>query len=139
LIPVVLQVAQGKREKVTVFGTDYPTRDGTCVRDYIHVVDLAQAHILALEALDKGSRTYNLGNGAGFSVKEVIETARSITGQDIKAEYGPRRGGDVATLVAGSDKIRKELGWKPVYTDVRSVIESAWNWHSKNPQGYNDR
>lgn len=139
LIPVVLQVAQGKREKVTVFGTDYPTRDGTCVRDYIHVVDLAQAHILALEALDKGSRTYNLGNGAGFSVKEVIETARSITGQDIKAEYGPRRGGDVATLVAGSDKIRKELGWKPVYTDVRSVIESAWKWHSKNPQGYNGR
>jgi UDP-glucose 4-epimerase len=139
LIPVVLQVAQGKREKVTVFGTDYPTRDGTCVRDYIHVVDLAQAHILALEALDKGSRIYNLGNGAGFSVKEVIETARSITGQDIRAEYGPRRGGDVATLVAGSDKIRKELGWKPVYTDVRSVIQSAWKWHSKNPQGYNDR
>jgi len=139
LIPVVLQVAQGKREKVTVFGTDYPTRDGTCVRDYIHVVDLAQAHILALEALDKGSRTYNLGNGAGFSVKEVIETARSITGHEIPAEYGPRRGGDVATLVAGSEKIRKELGWKPVYTDVRSVIESAWKWHSKNPQGYNDR
>jgi UDP-glucose 4-epimerase len=139
LIPVVLQVAQGKRGKVTVFGTDYPTKDGTCVRDYIHVVDLAQAHILALEALDKGSRTYNLGNGAGFSVKEVIENARSITGHQITAEYGPRRGGDVATLVAGSEKIRKELGWKPVYTDVRSIIESAWQWHSKNPQGYNDR
>lgn len=139
LIPVALQVAQGKREKVTVFGSDYPTRDGTCVRDYIHVVDLAQAHILALEALHKGSRTYNLGNGAGFSVKEVIETARSITGQDIRAEYGPRRGGDVATLVAGSDKIRKELGWKPIHTDVRSIIQSAWKWHSKNPQGYSDR
>lgn len=139
LIPIVLQVAQGKREKVTVFGTDYKTVDGTCVRDYIHVVDLAQAHILALEALDRGSRTYNLGNGAGFSVKEVIETARSITGHEIPAEYGPRRAGDVATLVAGSEKIRKELGWKPVYTDVRSVIESAWKWHSKNPKGYNDR
>lgn len=139
LIPVVLQVAQGKREKVTVFGTDYPTRDGTCVRDYIHVVDLAQAHILALEALDRGSRTYNLGNGSGFSVKEVIETARAITGREIRADYGPRRGGDVATLVAGSDKIRKELGWKPVYADVRSIIECAWKWHSKFPQGYNDR
>jgi len=139
LIPIVLQVAQGKRDKVTVFGTDYPTRDGTCVRDYIHVVDLAQAHILALEALDRGSRIYNLGNGTGFSVKEVIETARSITGCDISAEYGPRRSGDVATLVAGSDKIRQELGWKPVYTDVRSVIESAWKWHSKFPKGYDDR
>jgi len=139
LIPIVLQVAQGKRGKVTVFGTDYATPDGTCVRDYIHVVDLAQAHILALEALDRGSRTYNLGNGAGFSVKEVIDTARSLTGCEIPAEYGPRRAGDVATLVAGSEKIRKELGWKPVYTDVRSVIESAWKWHSRNPQGYNDR
>jgi len=139
LIPIVLQVAQGKRDKVTVFGADYATPDGTCVRDYIHVVDLAQAHILALEALDRGSRTYNLGNGAGFSVKEVIETARSLTGHPIPAEYGPRRAGDVAALVAGSEKIRQELGWKPVFTDVRSVIESAWNWHSKHPQGYNDR
>jgi UDP-glucose 4-epimerase len=139
LIPVVLQVAQGRREKVTVFGADYPTRDGTCVRDYIHVVDLAQAHILALEALDRGSRTYNLGNGEGFSVKEVIETARSITGHAIPADFGPRRAGDVATLVAGSDKIRKELGWKPVYTDVRSIIECAWKWHSRFPKGYNDR
>lgn len=139
LIPVVLQVAQGKREKVTVFGADYPTRDGTCVRDYIHVVDLAQAHILALEALDRGSRTYNLGNGEGFSVKEVIETARSITGQAIPAEFGPRRAGDVATLVAGSDRIRKELGWKPVCADVRSIIECAWKWHCKFPNGYNDR
>jgi UDP-glucose 4-epimerase len=139
LIPIVLKVAQGQRDKVTIFGSDYATPDGSCVRDYIHVVDLAQAHILALEALDRGSRTYNLGNGAGFSVKEVIDTARSVTGCEIPAEPGPRRAGDVATLVAGSEKIRQELGWKPVYTDLRSIIESAWEWHSRNPQGYDDR
>lgn len=113
LIPLVLQVALGKRDKVTVFGTDYPTRDGSCVRDYVHVVDLAQAHILALEALDRGILTYNLGNGHGFSVKEVIEMGRAITGHAIPAELGPRRAGDVATLVAGSDKIRDEPSWKP--------------------------
>ena len=136
LIPLVLQVALGKREKVTIFGEDYPTRDGTCVRDYIHVTDLAQAHILALGALDRGSRLYNLGNGEGFTVKEVIDTAREVTGRAIRAEIGPRRAGDPAVLVAGSDKIRKELGWVPQFPHVREIIESAWRWHKANPGGY---
>jgi UDP-glucose 4-epimerase len=138
LIPIVLQVALGKRKHVSVFGSDYATPDGTCVRDYIHVVDLAQAHILALEALDIGSRIYNLGNGLGFSVKEVIETAREITGHAIPAEMGPRRPGDVATLVAGSDKIRRELGWKPRYADLKTIVQSAWDWHRAHPEGYED-
>jgi UDP-glucose 4-epimerase len=136
LIPLVLQVALGKREKVTIFGEDYPTRDGTCIRDYIHVIDLAQAHILALGALDRGSRLYNLGNGEGFTVKEVIDTAREVTGRAIRAEIGPRRAGDPAALVAGSDKIRKELGWIPQWPHVREIIESAWRWHKDNPGGY---
>ena len=136
LIPLVLQVALGKREKVTIFGEDYPTRDGTCVRDYIHVVDLAQAHILALRALDHGSRLYNLGNGEGFTVKEVIDTAREVTGRAIRAEVGPRRAGDPAVLVATSDKIRKELGWVSQFPHVREIIESAWRWHQANPDGY---
>ena len=136
LIPIVLQVALGKREKVMIFGDDYPTRDGTCVRDYIHIIDLAQAHILALRALDQGSRVYNLGNGQGFTVKEVIETAREITGHPIPAEVGPRRPGDPATLIASSDKIRRELGWEPQYPDLRDIIESAWRWHQAHPKGY---
>ena len=136
LIPLVLQVALGQREKVTIFGEDYPTRDGTCVRDYIHVTDLAQAHILALGALDRGSRLYNLGNGEGFTVKEVIDTAREVTGRPIRAEIGPRRAGDPAVLVAGSDNIRKELGWVPQFPHVREIIESAWRWHKANPDGY---
>lgn len=136
LIPIVLQVALGQRDNVTVFGTDYPTRDGSCVRDYIHVVDLAQAHILALGALDRGSRTYNLGNGLGFSVQEVIAMGRELTGHAIPAEFGRRRAGDVATLVAGSEKIRGELGWQPKFADLRAIMESAWNWHKKNPNGY---
>lgn len=136
LIPIVLDVALGKRENVTIFGDDYPTRDGTCVRDYIHVVDLARAHILALEALDKGSCTYNLGNGQGFTVKEVIETARRITGHPIPVKTGPRRPGDPPALVASSDKIRNELGWKPAFPDLRSILESAWKWHQKFPTGY---
>jgi len=136
LIPLVLQVALGKREKVSIFGDDYPTRDGTCVRDYIHVTDLAQAHILALGALDRGSRFYNLGNGEGFTVKEVIDTARQITGRAIRADVGPRRAGDPAVLVAASDKIRKELGWVPRFPHVREIIESAWRWHRANPNGY---
>jgi UDP-glucose 4-epimerase len=136
LIPLVLQVALGKREKVSIFGDDYPTRDGTCVRDYIHVIDLAQAHILALGALDRGSRFYNLGNGEGFTVKEVIDTARQITGRAIRADVGPRRAGDPAVLVAASDKIRKELGWIPRFPHVREIIESAWRWHRANPDGY---
>ena len=136
LIPIVLQVAMGKREKVTIFGADYPTRDGTCVRDYIHVVDLAQAHILALGALDGGSRFYNLGNGEGFTVKEVIDAAHEVTGKEICAEVGPRRAGDPAVLVAASGKIRKELGWIPRFPHVRAIIESAWRWHQANPNGY---
>lgn len=136
LIPIVLQVAMGKREKALIFGADYPTRDGTCVRDYIHVTDLAQAHILALGALGGGSRFYNLGNGEGFTVKEVIDAARQITGKEIRADVGPRRSGDPAVLVAASDKIRKELGWVPKFPHVRTIIESAWRWHEANPNGY---
>src|ERR1700675_2384713 len=138
LIPIVLQVAMGKREKVLIFGADYPTRDGTCVRDYIHVVDLAQAHILALGALDGGSRYYNLGNGEGFTVKEVIDTASEITGKKIQTEIGPRREGDPAVLVAASGKIRKELGWAPQFPHVRTIIESAWRWHQAHPTAYPD-
>ncbi len=138
LIPIVLGVALGNRDKVTIFGDDYPTRDGTCVRDYIHVIDLAQAHILALRALDRGSRVYNLGNGQGFTVKEVIETAREITGHPIPAEIGARRPGDPAVLIASSDKIRRELEWKPQYPDVHDIIESAWKWHQAHPNGYDD-
>ncbi|MCP4515480.1 MAG: UDP-glucose 4-epimerase GalE, partial [Delftia sp.] len=136
LIPLVLQVALGQREAITMFGDDYPTRDGTCVRDYIHIVDLAQAHILALRALDQGSCTYNLGNGQGFTVKEVVETCRQVTGHPIPAQVGPRRAGDPATLIASSDKIKRELGWKPQYPDLRTIVEHAWQWHSSHPNGY---
>jgi len=138
LIPIVLGVALGKRDKVTIFGDDYPTRDGTCVRDYIHVIDLAQAHILALRALDRGSRVYNLGNGQGFTVKEVIETARKITGHPVPAEIGARRPGDPAVLIASSDRIQRELEWKPQYPDVHDIIETAWKWHQAYPNGYDD-
>jgi UDP-glucose 4-epimerase len=136
LIPIVLGVALGKRDKVLVFGDDYPTRDGTCVRDYIHVIDLAQAHILALRALDHGSRVYNLGNGQGFTVKEVIEMAREITGHPIPAEVAPRRPGDPAVLIASSDTIRNDLGWEPRYPNLHDIIESAWKWHQAHPNGY---
>ncbi len=138
LIPIVLSVAMGKREKVVIFGDDYPTRDGTCVRDYIHILDLAQAHILALQALDRGSRTYNLGNGQGFSIQEVLEVARSVTGHPIPAEVGPRRPGDPAELIASSETIRKELGWNPQYPHLRQIIETAWAWHQSHPNGYGD-
>lgn len=136
LIPRVLQVALGQRDKISIYGDDYPTRDGTCVRDYIHIVDLAQAHILALRALDEGSRTYNLGNGQGYTVEEVIDTCRQVTGHPIPAEIGPRRPGDPATLVASSDKIRCELGWEPNYPELRTIIEHAWQWHHSHPNGY---
>jgi len=136
LIPLVLQVALGQRDRAIIFGDDYPTRDGTCVRDYIHVTDLAQAHILALKALDTGSRTYNLGNGQGFTVKEVIETARQVTGHPIPAAVGPRRPGDPAILIASSERIKRELGWKPQFPDLRTIIETAWKWHSTHPHGY---
>jgi UDP-glucose 4-epimerase len=136
IIPIVLQAALGQREKVSIFGDDYPTRDGTCVRDYVHVLDLAQAHILTLRALDQGSRTYNLGTSQGFTVKEVIEAAKEITGRPIPAEIGPRRPGDPAILVASSEKIRRELGWQPRYSNVHDIISSAWKWHSTHPNGY---
>jgi UDP-glucose 4-epimerase len=138
LIPLVLQVALGQREKITIFGDDYPTRDRTCVRDYVHVTDLAQAHILALHALDDGSRTYNLGNGQGFTVKEVVEMCREVTGHPIPAEIGPRRPGDPATLVASSARIRRELGWEPKYPDLRVIVGHAWAWHRTHPHGYGD-
>lgn len=138
LIPLVLQVALGQREQIQVYGNDYPTRDGTCVRDYIHVTDLAQAHILALRALDEGSRTYNLGNGQGYTVREVIETARQVTGHPIPAVDTPRRPGDPPELVAGSDKIRRDLGWQPRFPDLYDIVQSAWNWHRTHPRGYED-
>ena len=138
LIPIVLEVAQGKREKIEIYGTDYDTPDGTCVRDFIHVKDLAQAHVLALQALDEGSRVYNLGNGNGYSVREVIDTARTITGAEIPAEEGPPRPGDPATLVASSAKIREELGWSPDYGTLEDILSSAWAWHQKHPSGYDD-
>jgi UDP-glucose 4-epimerase len=138
LIPLVLQVALGQREKIIVFGDDYDTQDGTCIRDYVHVLDLAQAHILALRALDQGSRTYNLGNGRGFSVNQVIETAREVTGHSIPAQVGPRRPGDPAILIAGSERIQRELGWQPQYPDLKGIIDGAWQWHSRHPQGYGD-
>ncbi|WP_026563038.1 UDP-glucose 4-epimerase GalE [Bacillus sp. J37] len=138
LIPIILQVALGDREKIMIFGDDYNTEDGTCIRDYIHVTDLADAHILAIEKLrkDHTSATYNLGNGNGFSVKEVIETARKVTGHPIPAEVAPRRAGDPAVLIASSEKAINELGWKPKYADLHTMIESAWNWFQKNPKGY---
>lgn len=137
LIPLVLQVALGQRDSIKMFGDDYDTPDGTCVRDYVHVADLARAHILAFEALEERPvMHYNLGNGAGFSVKEVVETAREITGHPIPAEAVARRAGDPATLVADATKIREELGWEPAYPTLESIISSAWKFHSENPEGY---
>jgi UDP-glucose 4-epimerase len=136
LIPLILQVCLGQREKIVIFGDDYPTKDGTCVRDYIHVIDLAQAHILALEALENGSRKYNLGNGKGFSIREVIQTIEEVTGIEVPTTVGPRRPGDPARLIASSESIRKELGWEPQYNELKDIIETAWRWHQKNPNGY---
>ncbi len=139
LIPLVLQVALGQREAITVFGDDYPTPDGTCVRDYIHVVDLASAHILAMEALDQlGSRKYNLGNGQGFSVMEVIQTCREVTGHPIPHRVGARRPGDPASLIASSEAIRRELGWQPRYPELEQIVASAWEWHRAHPNGYGE-
>ena len=138
LIPLVLQVVQGKRDNIKIFGTDYGTKDGTCIRDYIHVLDLADAHVLALEKLlkDGGSHVYNLGNGKGFSVKQVIEGAEKVLGKKINAVDDIRREGDPAILVADSKKAKKELGWNPVYIDIENIIGSAWHWHEKNPEGF---
>jgi UDP-glucose 4-epimerase len=139
IIPITLQAAAGKRSHVEIYGEDYPTPDGTCVRDYIHVVDLARAHIQALEALSQGSRIYNLGcGGAGYSVRDVIDTARRVTGKEIPIRFGPRRAGDPAILVASSDKIKRELGWQPRYQDLELIVESAWRWMQQHPDGYRD-
>ena len=138
LIPLVLRVANGKREDIKIFGNDYDTKDGTCTRDYIHVTDLAKAHILAVEYLKKGNKSdiFNLGNGIGFSVNEVIESARKVTGHSIPSKIAPRRAGDPAKLVASSEKAKNILGWKPIYTNLDDIISSAWNWHKNHPNGY---
>lgn len=140
LIPLVLQVPNGKRESVSIYGTDYDTPDGTCIRDYIHVTDLAEAHILAVEYLMKGgeSNVFNLGNGVGYSVREVIETARKVTGHPIPAVEIPRRAGDPARLVASGEKAKTVLGWEPKITSLEDIIRSAWVWHSTHPNGYNE-
>ena len=138
LIPIILQVPLGQRAAVSVFGDDYPTQDGTCVRDYIHVTDLAQAHILALDYLLEGGANdvFNLGNGVGFTVREVIDVARRVTGHPIPAETAPRRAGDPAQLVASSDKAKSILGWKPRYDDLETIVSSAWAWHRQHPHGF---
>lgn len=140
LIPLILQVTNGKRETICIYGTDYDTPDGTCIRDYIHVTDLAQAHILAMQYLMNGGESdiFNLGNGVGYSVREVIETARKVTGHPIPATETPRRAGDPARLVASSEKARKILGWNPVHDSLEEIIESAWNWHKNHPNGYDE-
>jgi len=136
LIPNVLKVALGQKQAAEVFGTDYPTPDGTCIRDYIHILDLAQAHMLALEAPQSGF--YNLGTGGGTSVKEIIDVCREVSGHEIPVIERPRRAGDPPRLIAGSDKVRRELGWAPKHQDIRRIIESAWSWHVKHPNGYGD-
>ncbi|HEX3084882.1 MAG TPA: UDP-glucose 4-epimerase GalE [Pyrinomonadaceae bacterium] len=137
LIPLVLQAANGTRADVQIFGGDYPTRDGTCVRDYIHVIDLARAHILALDILDERSAIYNLGcGGDGYTVKEVIDVAREVTGREIATRTVKRRAGDPAVLIASSDRIKQELGWSPKFQDLQLIIQSAWDWMQAHPQGY---
>lgn len=137
LIPLVLEVALGQREKLVIFGDDYDTPDGTCVRDYIHVVDLAEAHILAMRALNEGpSRKYNLGNGKGYTIQQVIDTARKVTGHPIPAVVGDRRPGDPDILIASSESINHDLGWTPVYPDLEQIISTAWKWHQAHPNGY---
>ena len=138
IIPIALQAAAGKRPRVEIYGDDYPTPDGTCLRDYIHVIDLARAHILALKGSSERA-IYNLGcGGNGYSVREVVETAKQVTGKDIPVRMGPRRAGDPATLIASSDKIKSELGWQPQYQDLRVIIDSAWRWMQLHPNGYGE-
>ncbi len=138
LIPLILQVPLGKREKMSIYGDDYDTADGTCIRDYIHITDLTDAHYRALEYLNKGNESsiFNLGSGTGFSVKEMIEAARRVTGHSIPAEVTPRRAGDPARLIASSAKAKAELGWTAKHDDVEEIIASAWAWHQKNPNGF---
>lgn len=140
LIPLILQVPNGQREKISIYGDDYPTHDGTCIRDYIHVTDLAQAHILALDYLINGgeNNVFNLGNGVGFTVKEVIDVARAVTGHPIPATITPRRAGDPAQLVASSEKAKSVLGWKPQYADLNTIVSTAWAWHKSHPHGYEE-
>ena len=140
LIPLVLQTALGQRPYIEVFGTDYPTSDGTCIRDYIHVDDLAEAHLLALERLQSGQGLrLNLGIGHGYSVREVIRLAEEVTGKTVAVQEGPPRPGDPPVLVASADQARQVLGWQPHYTDLRPIVETAWNWHRTHPHGYGDR
>ena len=140
LIPLIIYNAQGRRPHIEIFGTDYPTPDGTCVRDYIHVEDLAEAHLLALERLQPGQAMhYNLGIGRGYSVREVIRTVEEVSGKKVTVREGPRRAGDPAVLVASSAKIQGELGWRPRCTELRPIVETAWKWHTSHPRGYNDR
>lgn len=141
LIPLVLKTALGIREDIRLFGTDYDTEDGTCIRDYIHVTDLADAHILALENMVSKNRSniYNLGNGNGFSVKQIIDAAREVTGCSIKTVNTDRRPGDPPVLIASSEKIQKELEWSPKFNDINTIIDSAWKWHKENPKGFNDK
>ena len=141
LVPIILQTALGQREKIMMYGDDYNTPDGFNVRDYVHVMDLANAHVLALDYLAKGndSNQFNLGSANGFSVKQMVEAAREATGKEIPAEVGPRRAGDPDSLVASSDKAREILGWAPKYDDVKEIIKTAWTWHQKHPNGYEDR
>ncbi len=138
LIPNILRVALGKREALKMFGSDYPTRDGTCVRDYVHVADLVAAHVLALEHLRKGgaSDAFNLGSGTGFTNREIVEAARRVTNREIRVDEAPRRAGDPATLIASSEKAKTMLGWKPIHEDLDEIIESAWNWHRSHPEGF---
>ena len=140
LIPLILQAASGKRDHISIFGTDYDTVDGTCVRDYIHVTDLAQAHILAVKYLMDGNKSdiFNLGNGVGFTVRQVIDEAKKVTGVDIKVVEEGRRAGDPATLIASSEKAKSVLGWKPEYADLSKIIETAWKWHSEHKNGFEE-
>ena len=141
LIPLVLQAAQGRREKVSIFGDDYPTPDGTCIRDYIHTSDLAAAHLLAARRLlaGEGSGIFNLGSEHGLSVRQIIDAARTVTGRDFPVEVAPRRAGDPAVLIASNRKAREELGWVPAHSDAESILASAWAWHSSHPDGFGDR
>ena len=141
LVPIILQTALGQRDQISIFGDDYNTPDGTCIRDYVHVVDLIATHILALEYLKAGneSNTFNLGSSIGFSVKEMVEAARKVTGKDISASMEARRAGDPSTLIASSDKAKEILGWDPQYTDIKDIIDSAWKWHQTHPNGYKNK
>ena len=139
LIPILMQVALGQRPHAYIFGNDYDTLDGTCVRDYVHILDLASAHILALEELEKREQlVYNLGNGKGFSVRQIVEALRQVTGHPVPVVDSARRAGDPATLVASSERIKKELGWKPRFDTIESIVESAWAWRKDHPNGYGD-